>query len=107
MILVIASAIANLHMWLPLGVHSLLLVIFQDGADYMSGGENLYNILIALVFGFSGLNVLGLATGRFERRRRGLNFNEIFAITTVVLSLFFLGSEMLHVFHVFPIKLQR
>jgi len=97
---------ASLLTWLPSNPASMALVLLQESADYFSGSSNLYNILIALVFGFSGLNVLGLASGRFEERRRGLNFNEILAVTAVVLSLCFLGSEVLHVFHIFPIKLQ-
>jgi len=88
------------------GAQLLFSLILQDGMGYLTDGDNLYNILIALVFGFSGLNVLGLVTGNFERRRRGLNFNEILAITAMLLSMFFLGSEMLHVFHILPIKLQ-
>ena len=81
---------------------AMVFVVLQD----LGAGDNLYDILIALVFGFSGLNVLGLVSKRFERPSRGLNFNETLAVAAMVLSVCFLGSEMLHVFHIFPIKLQ-
>lgn len=68
---------------------------------------NIYNILWAVVFGFATLNILNLAARRFEPSRRGLSFGELMAVMVVVLSIFLLGWEMLGVFHVFPIKLQR
>jgi len=66
---------------------------------------NLFNILIALVFGFSTLNILALAAKGFDNRPSRLKPGEILAITAMVLSVCFLGWEMLHLFHVFPIHL--
>jgi hypothetical protein len=69
------------------------------------GSDNLYNILIALVCGFASLNILNLLT-RPAQPVRGLTFGEILAVTGAVLSLLLLGAEMLHIYHVFPIKLR-
>jgi hypothetical protein len=69
--------------------------------------ESIFSILIGLVFGFSTLNILGLVTRRFENRPTRLNVGEILALTAMALSICFLGWEMLHVFHVLPIKLER
>ncbi|MGO9126553.1 MAG: hypothetical protein ACLP6G_16910 [Terriglobales bacterium] len=69
------------------------------------GSDNLYDILIALVFGFTSLNILNLLT-RPAQPVRGLTFGEIMAVTGAVVSLLLLGAEMLHVYHIFPIKLQ-
>jgi hypothetical protein len=69
------------------------------------GSENLFDILIALVFGFTSLNILHLLT-RPAQPVRGLSFNEIMAVTGAVISLLLLAADMLHVYHVFPIKLQ-
>jgi hypothetical protein len=65
---------------------------------------NIYNILIAAVFGFSSLSVLGLATSR-AAPRRGLTFGEILAVTAVFVSIGLWGWEMLQLYHIFPIKL--
>ena len=67
---------------------------------------NLYSILIAAVFGFSALNILALLTKSADARRRRLNLGETLAIMIVLLSVGFLGMEMLHLYHIFPIKLQ-
>lgn len=69
--------------------------------------SSIFSILIALVFGFSTLNILGLVTRRFENRPSRLNAGEILALTAMALSVCFLSLEMLQVFHVFPIKLER
>jgi len=69
--------------------------------------NDVYNILWAVVFGFATLNILTLAARRFEPNRRGLTFGELTAVLIVVLSVFLLGWEMLNMFHIFPIKLQR
>ncbi|MGO9648641.1 MAG: hypothetical protein ACLPOO_11360 [Terriglobales bacterium] len=66
---------------------------------------NLYNILIALVCGFSSLNILNLLTRRAQPVR-GLNFSEMLAVTGAVVSLFLWGVEMFHLLNIFPIKLQ-
>jgi hypothetical protein len=74
------------------------LILSQDS-------DNLYNILIALVCGFTSLNILNLLT-RPAQPVRGLTFGEMLAVTGAVVSLLLLGVEMLHVYHVLPIKLQ-
>jgi hypothetical protein len=68
---------------------------------------DVYNILWAVVFGFATLNILSLAARRFEPNRRGLTFGELMAVLVVLLSIFLLGWEMLGVFHIFPIRIQR
>jgi hypothetical protein len=74
---------------------------------HSSRHDGVYNILWAVVFGFATLNILSLAARRFEPNRRGLTFGELLAVMVVLLSIFLLGWELLRVFHVFPIKLQR
>jgi len=81
---------------------SLLLAVRSHGAR-----EDVYNILWAVVFGFATLNILGLASRRLEPNRRGMSFGELMAVLVVLLSVFLLGWEMLNLFHIFPIKLQR
>ena len=68
--------------------------------------QDVYNVLWAVVFGFATLNILSLAARRFEPTRRGLSFGELLAVLVVLISVFLLGWEMLHLFHVFPIKLK-
>jgi hypothetical protein len=68
---------------------------------------DVYNILWALVFGFATLNILGLVVKRFEPDRSRLSFGETIAIMVVIVSILLLGWEMLTLFKVFPIKLQR
>jgi hypothetical protein len=82
-----------------------MLIAFQPSVHFDE--ESIFSILIALVFGFSTLNILGLVTRRFENRPSRLNVGEILALTAMALSVCFLGLEMLQVFHVFPIKLER
>jgi hypothetical protein len=79
-------------------------VLFDIPGSLLQEG-NLFNILIALVFGFSSLNILALAAKGFDDRPSRLKPGEILAITAMVLSVCFLGWEMLHLFHVFPIHL--
>jgi hypothetical protein len=74
---------------------------------YRGSKQDVYNILWAVVFGFATLNILSLAARRFEPTRRGLSFGELLAVMVVIISVVLLGLEMLSVFHVFPIKLQR
>jgi len=97
----IALARAGTHLWLQ----SLALFVLQGPAKYLKDENNFYDIFAALVFGFSTINVLNLATKRFESPRRGLNYGEMLAVAVVIVSLVFLAWEMLHVFHIFPIKL--
>jgi hypothetical protein len=80
------------------------LVLFER---YSSRRNDVYNILWAVVFGFATLNILTLAARRFEPNRRGLTFGELMAVLVVLLSIFLLGWELLSVFRIFPIKLQR
>jgi hypothetical protein len=80
----------------PAHLQSLLLA---------EGSGNVFNILIALVCGFASLNILNLLTRRAQPVR-GLNFGEMLAVTGALVSLFLWGLEMLHLFHIFPIKLQ-
>jgi len=69
------------------------------------GPGNLFDILIALVFGFASLNILNLLT-RPAQPVRGLSFGEMLAVTGALLSLLLLAAEMLRIYHIFPIKLQ-
>jgi hypothetical protein len=80
---------------------SMALAVFYRGSR-----QDVYNILWAVVFGFATLNILSLAARRLEPRR-GLSFGELMAVAVVVVSIFLLGWEMLNLFHIFPIKLQR
>ena len=68
---------------------------------------DIYNILWIVVFGFATLNILTLAGRRFEPNRRGMTYGELMAVLVVLLAVFLLGWELLSVFHIFPIKLQR
>lgn len=81
----------------------LLVVLFED---FGKKGD-IFNILWALVFGFATLNILGLVARRFEPSRSRLNFGETIAIMVVIVSIVLLGWEMLNLFKIFPIKLQR
>jgi hypothetical protein len=86
--------IQSVQAWVLLDMHGSF---FEEG--------NLFNILIALVFGFSSLNILALAARGFDNRPSSLKPGEILALTAMVLSICFLGMELLHLFHVFPIHL--
>jgi hypothetical protein len=106
MVLFLAAAHGNSSVWLTGKALLRLSLVFQHSDTYLDEGS-LFNILIALVFGFSTLNILGLVTRRFENRPSRLTVGEILALTAMILSICFLGWEMLHVFHVFPIKLEH
>lgn len=97
-----ALSLYNLLRIQPAVIASLLLL-----QRHASRRNDVYNILWAVVFGFATLNILSLAARRFEPNRRGLSFGELLAVLVVFLSIFLLGWEMLSVFHIFPIKLQR
>lgn len=88
---------------------SSVAVIFgmAVAAFYRGSRQDVYNILWAVVFGFATLNILSLAARRMEPAKRGLSFGELMAIAVVLVSVFLLGWEMLNLFHIFPIKLQR
>lgn len=81
-------------------------VLFQTSGILFQEGT-LFNILIALVFGFSTLNILALATRGLESRHNRLRPGEVLAITAMVLAVCFLGWEMLHLFHIFPLQLSK
>ena len=91
--------------WLESGLRFqfLLVLLFED----LDKKGDVYNILWVLVFGFATLNILGLVARRFEPSRNRLNFGETIAIMVVVVSIVLLGWEMLNLFKIFPIKLQR
>jgi len=91
------------------GVHfpSALVAALVFFERHSSRRNDVYNILWAVVFGFATLNILSLAARRFEPNRRGLTFGELMAVLIVLLSLFLLGWELLSVFRIFPIKLNR
>jgi hypothetical protein len=99
------QAAIRLQNWFRL--QSLAAAVFIVLQRDVSPRSDIYNILWAVVFGFATLNILSLASRRFEPNRRGLTFGELMAVLVVLLSLFLLGSELLSVFHIFPIKLQR
>jgi glucan phosphoethanolaminetransferase (alkaline phosphatase superfamily) len=98
-------AALSLHNLLP--TQSALLAVLVLLQRYSSRRIDVYNILWAVVFGFATLNILSLAARRFEPNRRGLTFGELMAVLIVLLSIFLLGWELLSVFHIFPIKLER
>ena len=75
--------------------------------QHPSRRNDVYNILWAVVFGFATIKILSLAARRFEPNRRGLTFGELMAVLIVLLSIFLLGWELLNVFRIFPIKIQR
>jgi hypothetical protein len=87
----------------PSALFGVLLLLQR----HASRRNDIYNILWAVVFGFATLNILSLAARRFEPNRRGLTFGELMAVLIVLLSIFLLGWELLSVFRIFPIKLQR
>lgn len=90
-----------------LSAHSAVLALIVLLQRHSSRRSDVYNVLWAVVFGFATLNILSLAARRFEPNRRGLTFGELMAVLVVLLSVFLLGWELLGVFHIFPIKLQR
>lgn len=91
--------------WLEFAFRCQFLIVVQFGSSGRKG--DIYNILWALVFGFATLNILGLVARRFEPNRSRLNFGETIAILVVIVSIVLLGLEMLSLFKIFPIKLQR
>ncbi len=96
-------AISSIYSFVHAPVIAALL-LFQRHPDRRN---DIYNVLWAVVFGFATINILSLAGRRFEPNRRGLTFGELMAVLIVLLSIFLLGWELLNVFRIFPIKLQR
>jgi hypothetical protein len=80
----------------------LPLIVWQ----YSDKKGSIYNILWVLVFGFATLNILSLVAKRFDPDRTRLSLGEMLAVMVVVVSVFLLGSEMLYLFKIFPIKLR-
>ena len=97
-----ALALHNLVRTQPALIAGLVLLL-----RHSSRRNDVYNILWAVVFGFATLNILGLVARRFEPNRNRLNFGETIAILVVIVSIVLLGWEMLNLFKIFPIKLQR
>jgi hypothetical protein len=85
-----------------LAAQPLFAIVLQFSGEK----DNAYNILWALVFGFATLNILSLVARRFEPTRNRLNLGEILAVLVVIVSVLLLGTEMLHIFKIFPIKLE-
>jgi len=86
-------------------LQSLSLFMLQASDQLLNEKDGFYNIISALVFGFSTLNVLGLVSRSIDARRRSLNFGELLAVAVAILAVCFLGWEMLYAFHILPIKL--
>jgi hypothetical protein len=103
----IATALARTSsgVWSTWRLVSLFVFWYFDRST--NAESNLYSIFIALVFGFSTLNILALVTRRYEARYRNFSFGETLALTAMILSVILLSWELLHLYHVFPIKLQH
>jgi hypothetical protein len=103
----VRSKFAALSVYTAMHIPSAMLGAAMLMQRHSSRRNDVYNILWAVVFGFATLNILSLAARRFEPNRRGLTFGELMAVLIVLISVFLLGWELLNVFHIFPIKLQR
>jgi hypothetical protein len=101
------SRAAALSIYSSAHVSSALAAALVLLVRHSSRRSDVYNILWAVVFGFATLNILSLAGRRFEPNRRGMTYGELMAVLVVLLSIFLLGWELLSVFHIFPIKLNR
>lgn len=86
---------------------SVVLFGMAVAVFYRGSRQDVYNILWAVVFGFATLNILGLAARRMEPSHRGLSFGEMLAVMVVLISVFLLGWEMLHLFHFFPVRIRH
>jgi hypothetical protein len=101
------TGLAALSIFRAVHVPSTLVAALVFFDRHASRRNDIYNILWAVVFGFATLNILSLAARRFEPNRRGLTFGELMAVLVVLLSIFLLGWELLGVFRIFPIRLNR
>jgi hypothetical protein len=83
------------------------LVVLIAGWQLTTKRGEFYNILWMLVFGFATLNILALVTRSLDPsgRKRRMAIGEILAVLVVVTCLSLLATEMLTLFHIFPIKL--
>ena len=88
-------------------VYAAMVFSIAAALFYRGSRQDVYNILWAVVFGFATLNILSLAARRMAPAKRGLSLGELMAVAVVLVSVFLLGWEMLNLFHIFPIKLQR
>jgi hypothetical protein len=102
-----AGLSAALSIYSFVHVQSAVIAVLIVLERHSNRRNDIYNILWAVVFGFATLNILSLAGRRFEPNRRGMTFGELMAVMVVLLSIFLLGWELLNVFRIFPIKLQR
>jgi hypothetical protein len=108
--LIVAVARAKIaSLWISGKAHvpTTLVTTFALVERHSHRRNDIYNILWIVVFGFATLNILTLAGRRFEPNRRGMTYGELMAVLVVLMSVFLLGWELLSVFHIFPIKLQR
>jgi hypothetical protein len=99
------SAALTLHNFVH--VPSVLVAAAVLAERHANRRGDIYNILWAVVFGFATLNILSLASRRFEPNRRGMTFGELMAVMIVLVSVFLLGWELLNAFHIFPLRLQH
>jgi len=76
-------------------------VLFQSDDSH----NGLYSILWILVFAFATLNIISLGARRLEPKKTSLNLGEMMAVLVVLFSVFLLGWELLHLYHIFPIRL--
>ena len=100
-----AKSVVSIYAVLHLQSGIIAAALFLQ--NHSSRRNDIYNILWAVVFGFATLNILSLASRRFEPNRRGMTFGEMMAVLIVLLSVFLLGWELLSVFRVFPIRIQH
>ena len=100
---------ARVAMGIYVSARAYAAVLFGVAASifYRGSRQDIYNILWAVVFGFATLNIISLAARRLEPARRGLAFGELMAVMAVLVSILLLGWEMLHMFHIFPIRLRH
>jgi hypothetical protein len=105
--LIAGSPVKNLvtAVWFGSGLRNVALMSALLVFEASGKQTDAFNILWILVFGFATLNILALIARRFEPNRNRMNFGELVAVMTVVVSVFLLGWEMLTLFKVFPIRL--
>lgn len=96
---------AALTVYSAVRMSASMLFSVATAVFYRSARENAYNMLWAVLFGFATLNILGLAARRSEARR-GLSFGEVMAVMTVIFSIVLLAWEIIHLLHIFPIRLR-
>ena len=85
--------------------HHLKILPATSLLQFEDSHGGLYSILWILVFGFATLNILGLGARRLEPKKSSLNIGEMMAVLVVLFSVILLGWELLHLYHIFPIRL--